>query len=154
MRLDTTAVEALQRLIQSNGIGNLKSREFVTATLSGALEFLTTERAVRLSDPVTADLLMGMVEKVPVVAEAADGWARLDQALLSGDIHGVRTREFWRIRQAGDITCDGFQLLQERFVRSAKATGLHAKFAMALASTFAEMCDNIVQHSHPSQLTS
>jgi hypothetical protein len=147
MRLDSTAVEALRRLIDSKGIRNLASKKFVTGTLSGALEFLTTERVVRLSDPVTADLLMGLVEKVPIVAEAAGAWASRDQARLDGDIHGVRIREFWRIRQIGDMTCDGFQLFQERFVRSAKATGLQGKFAMALASTFGEMCDNVVQHS-------
>jgi hypothetical protein len=117
------------------------------ATLPGVLELFAT--AVALEN--TNDLL----ERIEERAGAADAvwhplmleWRRPSLANLTGELHGTRIFEFFRVRAVEDKTSDHFSLFLERFCRSMKCEGFPAKFADALAKVGDEMVDNVVQHS-------
>jgi hypothetical protein len=68
-------------------------------------------------------------------------------AVLTGDLHGTRVLEFFRLRTVTDKTSDHFSLFLERFCRSIKQEGFPRNFANALAKVADEMSDNVVQHS-------
>jgi hypothetical protein len=78
-------------------------------------------------------------------------WRRQQLPQLTGDIHGTRRFEFFRLLETADKTSDQFSLFLERFCRSMKLESFPRKFANALAKVGDEMADNVVQHSSTSE---
>jgi hypothetical protein len=74
-------------------------------------------------------------------------WRRQRLSPLTGDIHGTRIFEFFRLRETADKTSDQYSLFLERFCRSMKCVNFPPKFANGLAKIGDEMADNVVQHS-------
>jgi hypothetical protein len=116
-------------------------------TLPGTLELLATAVALEKG----SDLLRTIEER----AAAGDAvwhallseWERPKLANLTGQLHGTRIFEFFRLRAVEDKTSDQFSLFLERFCRSMKHEAFPPAFANALAKVGDEMADNIVQHS-------
>jgi hypothetical protein len=117
------------------------------ATLTGASELFAT--AISLGD---AAELFANIERRAIAGDALwrallVEWRRQQLPSLTGDIHGTRLFEFFRLRETQDKTSDHFALFLERFCRSMKSDGFPPKFATALAKVGDEMADNVVQHS-------
>ena len=116
-------------------------------TLPGTLELLATAVALEKR----SDLLKIIEERAaagdavwhPLLSE----WQKPKLAKLTGQLHGTRIFEFFRLRAVEDKTSDQFSLFLERFYRSMKHEGFPPAFANALAKVGDEMADNVVQHS-------
>ena len=80
-------------------------------------------------------------------AQVWQRWTQGNAALPTYDIHGTRGYEFHALKTREDLTGTDFQLFQERFVRSLKQLGVPTDLAYAYAGAFAEMIDNVIQHS-------
>ena len=116
-------------------------------TLPGACELFATA--------ISAEGGTDLFRQIETRADAGDPlwraltteWRRERLPHLTGDLHGTRIFEFFRLRETADKTSDHFSLFLERFCRSMKAEGFPRKFASALAKVADEMADNVVQHS-------
>lgn len=116
-------------------------------TLPGACELFATA----VSAGAGSDLLRQIESRAavgdPLWRALTAEWRRERAPQLTGDLHGTRVLEFFRLRESADKTSDHFSLFLERFGRSMKAEGFPRKFANALTKVGDEMADNVVQHS-------
>lgn len=122
-------------------------RDCSNVTLGGALELLATGVALRESSDLLKTIANPADAKSPMWRSLMSEWERKNAPGLSGDVHGIRPFEFFRLRTAEDKTSLNFSLFLERFCRSMKQQEFPKTFANALAKIGDEMADNVVQHS-------
>lgn len=144
--LNTQNADAWRGLLIS-GLCAPSIEDCASATLAGASELFAT--AVSLQD--RNDLLAQIESRAkagdPLWHGLIAEWRRERLPHLTGDIHGMRIFEFFRLRETVDKTSDHFSLFLERFCRSMKSDGFPPAFTNALAKVADEMADNVVQHS-------
>jgi hypothetical protein len=111
------------------------------------MELLATAIALRQS----FDLLQKMSDAAhgnnPFWRLVMSEWFSQDHSAPTGDVHGIRQLEFFRLRTSEDKTSLQFELFVERFCRSMKQQGFPTVFANALSKVMDEIADNVVQHS-------
>jgi len=118
-----------------------------SVTLAGALELFATAISLQGRGDLLAQIERQTNGGNPLWHALVAEWQRERLPPLTGDIHGTRLFEFFRLSETADKTSDQFSLFLERFCRSMKCVGFPPKFANALAKVGDEMADNVVQHS-------
>lgn len=146
--LTTTNADAWRGLLLS-GRATPSLADCDGVTLAGALELLATAVALRECSDLFQCLTAVADTGHPLWHELMAEWASRERTELTGDLHGTRRREFFRLRTIEDKTSLGFSLFLERFCRSLKAQDFPKEFANALAQVMDEMADNVLQHSGP-----
>lgn len=115
-------------------------------TLSAALELACIGSAWRAAgDALGLSLFDRWCDRAPRLAEASsaiDGARSTHAPTFAApevELHGVRTRD--------DLLDTRWDLYRQRFNRSLQAHGFSTTIATGLSKAFAEMADNIAQHS-------
>lgn len=116
-------------------------------SLAGGMELLATAVALRASSDLLQKLIDAAGRNDPFWHLLISEWLARASPDLSGDIHGTRRLEFFRLRAVEDKTSVKFELFLERFCRSMKQQGFPKPFANALSKVMDEIADNVVQHS-------
>lgn len=149
MNLTSSAVDGIRRLVLADDKSTLSSLRFENASLSGVMEFISTEVAFAGSKQAALFSLPSFGAAALPLQTARALWRNNRAFPLHAGIHGTYDYEFSSIRKKSDITGLDFQLFQERFVRASVSVGHSSQFAHALAGVLGEMCDNVVDHSEP-----
>ena len=148
MVIDSRNSDALRRLVQGGkSVVNILdgSDGF---TLPGLMEAIAGALGEKSNDGLMTEVLRYISVRPHSPLEACwRGWRNRSSSIFVPGMHGIRPIEFYRLRAREDQTSLGYQLFQERFVRSLTEENFPPKFARALAGVVVEMTDNVVQHS-------
>lgn len=145
--LDSNNVESCRRLIARGQGAKASLARFSGFTLSGAMELFLSAMEEKSSSNLLVEMEASAREGHPIFNPLLAEWHRRSKAHCAEDIHGTRSVEFFRIRDAASIQGTDFQLARERMSRSMGQAGFSKDFALALAKVFHEMADNVNQHS-------
>lgn len=147
MTLDSSNVESCRRLIARGQAPRATLSLFKSFTLPGAMELFMSAMEHASSSNLLHEMRGLARESHPVLSPLLSEFGRCGEPHGTDDIHGIRSLEFFRIRDAASITGTDFQLFQERMTRSMRQAGFGKDFSLALAHVFFEMADNVNQHS-------
>jgi len=144
--LDTPNAEAW-RSLELAGKPTPSLVDCKSITLGGALELFATATALGNSSRLLGEINRAASSGHPIWRGIVREWRRRRIVNHQADLFGIRSIEFFRIRNTADITGDHFSLLLQRFCRSMRKAGFPKTFAEALSKVLGEMADNVVQHS-------
>lgn len=146
MQINSRTAESIRRAVLQ---GKKLPTEVIRPSgfsLPAVLELVATAAAYRSMRPMEELIATWQLQDDMPFSKAWEQWVNGNPPRVD-DMHGTREYEFHSLRCTEDQTGTSFQLVQERFVRSLKGIELDVNLAYAFAGAFAEMTDNVIQHS-------
>lgn len=141
-------VDSIRTRVARGRVDDISSLSFGGATLGAVLELACAWVQWRAEGRFEAEALVeAWARRIPEIRDAYVALtAPKPQASVVADF-GAPTSEFLAIREPEDFAGDGGLMFQDRFARALRENGFSREMALGLVAAFAEMADNIVQHS-------